>query len=87
MFVKLYLESLCPPGEMIGLKAAMASTEPYSQDSLNAIHKKGSKQKIEIEQSTGGDRFSELVIGKKGPIVIRFKLLPDYDVQKFIQHY
>lgn len=28
--VKLYLESLCAPGEMIGLKAAMASTEPYS---------------------------------------------------------
>lgn len=29
-FIKLYLESLCPAGEMVGLKAAMASTEPYS---------------------------------------------------------
>ena len=28
--VNLYLNSLCPAGEMVGLKAAMASTEPYS---------------------------------------------------------
>lgn len=28
--INLYLNSLCPAGEMVGLKAAMASTEPYS---------------------------------------------------------
>ena len=44
--MSLYLNSLCPAGEMVGLKAAMASTEPYSWDSLNSIHKLRNKEKI-----------------------------------------
>lgn len=31
---------------MVGLKAAMASTEPYSQDSLNSIHNLRNIEKV-----------------------------------------
>ena len=37
--------------------------------------------------SNGGDRFSELVMGKSCKVIVKFKLLKGYDEDAFINKY
>lgn len=84
----MYLTSLCPAGDPVGLKAGMGLTEPNSQETLNSIHSgKTEFKQIVLEKSIGQDRFSELATGKKGPIIVYFKLFNVYDKKEFIRRY
>lgn len=91
---KQYTDSLCQLGEMTGLKAAIACSEPMTQSLLSAIHAKGGILTIVREDRTiqSVPRFEELVSHARGPTVVQFQLLgslrQNYDAtNQFISRY
>lgn len=73
--------SLVDGGEAVGMKAALAASEPMTQAQLSAIHSArgaGGVDEENIQYSSGVDRFEELFGGKKSKnTVITFKLYDD----------
>lgn len=70
---------------MVGLKAAYASSQPYTQETLHAIHKKiVAILTKEVERFTGSAKFMEVATNTKGPIVVEFQLVEGYSVKDFI---
>lgn len=78
--LEMFMWSLVDGGEPIGMKAALATSEPLTQASLHAIHSAGgggvSEEKI--VRSTGLNRFEELLCANKCKnSVLTFKLYND----------
>lgn len=75
--VSPYLRALVNPGESVGPKASMASTQPLTQSTLHAIHKKlgGSVAFIKMVETAGAKRFMELVLANVGPITFQTQLI------------
>lgn len=72
--------SLADGGDAVGMKAALATSEPLTQASLHAIHHAsgGGANEEQIRRSSGLTRFEELLGGKKRKdTVVSFKLYDD----------
>ena len=72
--------SLADGGDAVGMKAALATSEPLTQASLHAIHHAGGggANEEQIRRSAGLTRFEELLGGNKcKDTVITFKLYDD----------
>ena len=72
--------TLCDGGEPVGMKAALACSEPLTQASLHAIHHAsgGGVHDERLVRSMGVDRFEELLGGNKNKnVVVTFTLYDD----------
>lgn len=75
-----FIWSLVDGGDPIGMKAAISTSEPLTQASLNAIHKAGGGgvNEEQIKRSMGLARFEELLGGNTcKDSVVTFKLYDD----------
>ena len=83
-FVYKFKFSIVPPGDNVGLKAALSITEPLTQGILNAIHAKGGSVDVStVIRRHGIDRIEELTesSNQKNPvttIVLKEDLRYDY---------
>ena len=77
---ELFEWSLADGGDPVGMKAALATSEPLTQASLHAIHHAsgGGANEEQIRRSAGLVRFEELLGGNKCKnTVVTFKLYDD----------
>lgn len=62
--IEIFTNSLVQGGEPVGMKAAIASTEPLTQSVLNSIHKHaGGVDENRVQRTQGADRFNEILGG------------------------